>query len=259
MTKVNTTICFCLIFMASSLFAECSLDHFIVGVNEDGISGTDDDNKLFVGCGQKYRNTGSTSHQTWYYPMSKSFFGDYRLGEPGFDQFQGTVSTAAYTYDPNRCPDGEPTQDYDIIISCVSISSNLQAVPKDSYLSSITTAGQSWDYSDLCDYRNNTHTHMSYRSSNPNMCSITFQLYDDLEKYEPSEIFTIVFNDTPLEGDLFVDGIVNQYDLIELGYYWLEDEGSIYNDYYERADANKDGIVDMLDFALLASNWLDSL
>jgi hypothetical protein len=52
----------------SVVYAECPLDHFIIGVNEDGVEGNEDDCKLFVDCSQKYRNTGSTSYKKWYYP-----------------------------------------------------------------------------------------------------------------------------------------------------------------------------------------------
>lgn len=259
MIKMKIFVFVCLVFTALSVYASCPYDHFIVGINEDGVQGTDDDNKLFVDCQQKYRRTGDDlSYGQWYYSMSKSFFGYWFKGEPGFEQYQDPNTNATYT-DPNRCPIGDPTEDYDINILCTSISPDLWSVPNDSYLSAIDEAGQSWDYSALHAYRDNPHTHMSFRSNDPNLCWITFQLYDDLEKYEPSEPFTIVFNAEPLEGDLYVDGQVDGYDIVELGYYWLEDEGSIYNDYYERADANRDGIVNMLDFSLLASNWLDSL
>jgi hypothetical protein len=80
-----------------------------------------------------------------------------------------------------------------------------------------------------------------------------------METYESSEPFSVVFNAEPLAGDLVVDGTVDINDLAELSYYWLKDEGSIYNDYYERADSNRDGKVNLVDFAMLASNWLETL
>ena len=247
---------FLLPFMTVQVYAECYLDHFIVGVNEDGIMDTEDDNKLFVDCNQKYRSTGSSSHEKWYYPMSLSYFSDWRIGEPGFDQFQGTNLSETYSYDPNRCPDGEPEQDYDIIIECISISPSLKVVPEDPYWPTIDEAGECLDYSGLHAYRNNPHTHMSYRADDPNMCWVTFQLHDEMETYESSEPFTVVFNAEPLAGDLVVDGLVNENDLYEFCYYWLRNEGSTFNDYYERADANRNGSVNLSDFSMFASNWL---
>ena len=82
---------------------------------------------------------------------------------------------------------------------------------------------------------------------------------EDANQYGPSEPFTIVFNREPLSGDLAVDGTVDSNDLAELCYYWLSGNGSIHNDYYERADANRDEAVDFSDFALLAANWLKSI
>ena len=87
-------------------------------------------------------------------------------------------------------------------------------------------------------------------------------MYDEIEdenQYEPSEPFTIIFVKEPLAGDLIVEGTVNTDDLAEFSYYWLLQDGSIYNDYYERADADRNGSVNFADFALLALNWLESL
>lgn len=249
----------CFIAMTGSVLAECSLDHFIIGINEDSVWGTDDDNKLFLDCWQKYRRAGDDLYEHWYYPMTKSFFGDYRIGEPGFDQFQDTDSAASYTYDPNRCPVGTPDQDYSITIECASLSDSLTAVHSDYPIFTIDAAGQSFSHSYIADLRGSTHMHMSYRCEDPNLAAVSWQLYDDTGKYEPSNVYTIVFNAEPLPGDLVVDRTVNSLDLVELGYYWLYDDGSIDNDYYERADANRDGTVNMLDFALMAANWLDSL
>jgi hypothetical protein len=107
------------------------------------------------------------------------------------------------------------------------------------------------------------HMHMSYQAVNgENLFWITWQVYDEMEdanQYEPSEPFTIVFNKEPLYGDLIVDGTVDGNDFAEFCYYWLSDNGSIHNDYYERADADRDGFVNFSDFALLALNRLESI
>ncbi len=242
------------------VYGECSLDHFIIGINEDSISGTDDDNKLFVDCWQKYRRSGTPSYVNWYYPLSESIFSGYkwRIGEPGFDGFQGSNPNGGYTYDPNRCLVGTPDQDYRIMIECISISSGLKAVHKDIPQFTIDQAGQSFNLSSI--HGGDPHMHFSYRAvDGTSLFWITWQMYDALGQYEPSEPFTIVFNTEPLAGDLVVDGTVDINDLTALSYYWLRDEGSISNDYYERADSNRDGKVNLLDFAILASNWLETL
>jgi hypothetical protein len=249
-----------LLFLTFHVKAECPLDHLIIGVNEDGVQGTSDDNKLFVDCWQKYRSSGG-----WYYSLSESIFSSYkwRIGEPGFDGFQGTNPNAAYTYDPNRCPVGTPDQDYRIMIECISISSGLRAVHKDYPQFTIDQIAQSFNHSEIHALRGDPHMHLSYQAvDGTNLFWITWQMYDEIEdanQYEPSEPFTIVFNTEPLAGDLVVDGTVDIYDLAEFSYYWLRDEGSINNDYYERADSNRDGKVNLLDFAMLASNWLETL
>ncbi len=248
---------FFLSFVTVHVYAECPLDHFIIGINEDGIAGTDDDNKLFVDCRQKYR-----SSENWYYSLSASIFSDYkwRIGEPGFDGFQGTNPNAAYTYDPNRCLAGNPNEDYRIMIECISMPAGFRAVHKDYPTFTIDQVGQSFNHSQIHALRGDPHMHLSYQAvDGTSLFWITWQMYDDLGQYEPSEPFTLVFNVEPLAGDLVVDGTVDIYDLAELSYYWLKDEGSIYNDYYERADSNRDGKVNFLDFAMLASNWLDQL
>jgi len=266
--KRNVFLIFFLSFVTLQVYAECPLDHFIIGINEDGISGTDDDNKLFVDCRQKYYSSGEPPHVNWYYPLNESIFSDYkwRIGEPGFDGFQGTNPSAIYTYDPNRCLVGEPDQDYRIMLECISISDpNLRAVHKDYPKFTIDQIGQSFNHSQIHDQREDPHMHLSYRADDgTNLFWITWGMYDALGQYEPSDPntsvpFTLVFNTEPLAGDLVVDRTVDIYDLAELNYYWLRDEGSIYNDYYERADSNRDGNVNLLDFAMLASNWLETL
>ncbi len=248
-----------LLFLTFHVYAECPLDHLIIGVNEDGVWGTDDDNKLFVDCWQKYRSSGSPDYLNWYYPLNYNFiYPDYnwRIGEPGFDGFQGTNPGAVYTYDPNRCFVGDPNEDYGIMIECVSISPGLRAVHEYYPQFTIDQIGQSFNHSNI--HGGDPHMHLSYQAvDGTNLFWITWQMYDALGPYEPSEPFTIVFNTEPLAGDLVVDGKVDIHDLAEMSYYWLRDDGSINNDYYERADADRDGKVNMLDFAKLASNWLE--
>jgi hypothetical protein len=65
----------------------------------------------------------------------------------------------------------------------------------------------------------------------------------------------VVFVTDPPAGDLVIDGQVDMNDLAEFCFYWLKDNGSRENDYYERADANRDGCVNFVDFALLAPHW----
>lgn len=250
--------------VSTTILAECPLNHFIIGCNSDGIWGTYDDRKLFVDCRQKYRDSGDTEYINWFYPLHESIFSSYsyRIGEPGFDIFQNYNAGAAYTYDPNRCFTGEPNTDYQIIVECVSISSGLRAVHKDYPQFTIGEAGEMFNHSYIYNLRGDGHMHLSYQAvDGVNLHWITYRIYDaladpnDPNHFQPSQPFTIVFNQEPLPGDLAVDGIVNIKDLLEFNYYWLYNEGSRINDYYERADANRDGIVNFVDFALLAGNW----
>ena len=244
--------------------AECPLDHFIIGCNQDGITNTDDDKKLFVNCRQKYRDSGDTEYANWFYPLRKSIFSSYpyRIGEPGFDAFQSSNSNAKYTYDPNRALAGNPDVDYRILVECVSMSPGLRMVHKEYPQFTISNVGDTFSHSYIYNLRGDGHMHMSYQAiDGENMHWITLRLYDELadgDQYEPSELFTIVFNTNPLSGDLVVDGQVDIKDLIELSSHWLLQQGSIDNDYYERADSNRDGWVNFVDFSLLASNWLQS-
>ncbi|MCK5270922.1 MAG: hypothetical protein KAJ52_00030 [Sedimentisphaerales bacterium] len=264
MNRLIIKFCF-LVFLVvtSTVWAECPLDHLIIGCNEDGVEGTDDDNRLFVDCWQKYRDSGPPEYVNWYYPLHESIFSSYkwRLGEPGLDGFQETTPSAGYTYDPNRCLVGAPDTNYRIIVRCVSMSSGLRVVHKDYPQFTIDEVGESFNHSYIHALRGDPHMHLSYQAvDGDNLFWITWQMYDEMEdpnQYEPSEPFTIIFNREPLAGDLVVDGMVDVYDLVEIGYYWLSDNGSIHNDYYERADADKNGRVNLLDFAMLASNWLD--
>jgi hypothetical protein len=233
--------------------ADCPLDHFLIGRNQDGIDGTGDDNKLFVDCSQKYRhsdpnNIGDPTWLQWHYPLFYNpRYDRYQFGEPGFDTIKAD--------DPNRQLQGTPNIDYQIIIECISITPGF--IAKNSTLGiELNKAGDLINHSALSD----PHLHLEYRAPAPsgatNLQWITYVIYDNLGNYEPSEFFSIAFVKDPLPGDLIIEGMVDMNDLTELCYYWLENNGDRSNDYYERADANRDGSVNLLDFAMLASNWL---
>jgi len=261
-SKINLVVLVMILVIPSIVQAECPLDHFIVGCNRDGIEGTDDDRQLFVDCRQKYRDSGEIEYANWYYPLHKSIFPSYsyRIGEPGFDAFQGTNPSASYTYDPNRALAGEPKVDYNVIVECVDMSVGVRAVHKDYPQFTIDAIGQSFSHSYIYSLRGDGHMHMSYQAiDGEKLHWIKFRLTDGLEDgdtYEPSQPFTIVFNTEPLPGDLAVDGIVDLADLMEFSHYWLSTDAGIQNDHYERADANRDGIVNLVDFALFADSWL---
>jgi hypothetical protein len=243
--------------------AECPLDHFIIGCNRDGVEGTEDDKTLFVDSWQKYRDSGDTSYENWFYPLQKSFFSSYsyRIGEPGFDALQAGDASATYTYDPNRSLAGDPDLDYCVTVECIALSEGLRAVHKDYPQFTIDAVGQSFHHSYIYNLRGDGHMHMSYQATDgESLHWITFQIFDSLEdddQYEPAEPITIVFNVEPLAGDLVVDGVVNVADLVEMSRYWLSPESTRHNDYCERADTNRDGTVDLRDFARMAANWSD--
>ena len=235
--------------------AECPLDHLLIGCNPDGISGTDDDMKLFVDCTMKYRhsdpnNSGQATWLNWYYPLYyNERYDRYQIDEPGFELIEGN--------DPNRQLKGTPDVDHRIIIRCLSITPGF-AVWNSSVGVIFDEPDDTFNYSDFWD----SHLHLQYRTAATNgstdLLWVTFQVYDEsagFNQYEVSEPFTIVFAGKPLAGDLVVDGTVDIKDLLEFSYYWLGDCGCRANDYYERADANRDGKVDFCDFALMASNW----
>ena len=245
--------------ISTVVFAHCPFDHFLIGCNQDGVIGTNDDMKLFVDCTNKYRHSdparsGDPTWLNWYYPMYyNQRYKRYQIDEPGFELMEDD--------DPNRMLVGTLNEDYRIIIRCVSITPGF--VVWNNPLGLIfDEPGDSFDFVDLQE----SHFHLEYRAGVPagskDLHWVTFQIVDemvDTNQYEASETFTIVFVREPLAGDLVVDGIVDINDLVQFGYYWLNDEGDRTNDYYERADANRDGLVDFLDFTLLASNWLKSL
>ena len=249
--------------MSTPAPASCPLDHLIIGCNQDGITGTEDDKRLFVDCRQKYRNSGSPPHAHWFYPLRESVFPSYpyRIGEPGFDALQRDNPSEGSTYDPNRSPTGIADEDYQLMIACISISSGLRVEHRDYPQFTIDKVGDRFNHSYIHELRGDPHIHLSYQATDgQNLHWITYYVYDELADpndpnyYRPSEPFTVVFNREPLAGDLAVDGKVDAADLARFCYYYLKMDGSVYNDHYERADANRNGWVDLIDFALLAAN-----
>jgi hypothetical protein len=236
--------------------AHCPFDHLMIGCNPDGIIGTDDDMKLFIDCTLKYRHSdpdhsGDPTWLNWFYPLYyNERYDRYQIDEPGIDLIESN--------DPNRLLTGMPSVDYNLIIKCLSITPGF--VIWNSTLGVVfDEPNDTFSYSSLQD----SHFHLQYRAPVPSGATdlhwITYQIYDeiaDANQYEASEPFTVVFVKEPLAGDLVVDGAVDQKDLMEFSYYWLGQEGTRANDYYERADVNMDSRVDFLDFALQASNWL---
>lgn len=267
-TLTLTTVMFTAIAVLSTAHAACPLDHIVIGINPDSVPGTDDDNKLFAGCLQKYRRTGTPSYKNWYYSLTDNggpFDYPCRIGEPGFDCYQNTNSQAPYTYDPNRYIPGEPKIDYDIYVECIDISPGLRGVYSEIYQYSFTidATGQEFNYSFFQALNPGAHTehmHFSYQGqTETQLYWITWRLYDALGTFQSSEPFTIVFNVQPLSGDLVVDGFVGPADLAEFAYYWLGTDGSKDNDFYERADTDRDGNVNIIDLANISANWLEQI
>jgi hypothetical protein len=243
------------VMLSTTAAADCPLDHLLIGCNPDGIAGTGDDMKLFVDCTMKYRHSdpnqsGEAAWLNWYYPLYyNERYDRYQIDEPGFELIEDS--------DPNRRLTGSINIDHRLIITCLSISPDF-AVWNSTIGVIFDEPGDTFNYSGSW----NTHLHLQYRTATrigeTELLWVTLQIYDEIEsagQYEVSEPFSIIFVREPLAGDLAVDGTVDLMDLVEFSYYWLGDEGSRANDYYERADANKDGKVDFYDFALMASNW----
>ncbi len=245
--------------LANYSYAECSLDHFIIGVNADGEMGTADDNVLYVNSSQKYRHTGVSAFEKWYYPLKSSIASSYkyRIGEPGFDAFQNTNPEAAYTYDPDRCLMGNPGLDYNIQIVCIALSQGLISVHTDWPQFTIDAPGEVINHSQIYAQRGDAHMHINYRAVNGNeLFWITWKLIDTTGRYGESKPFTLVFNREPEYGDLLVDGCVGIDDLMQLAFFWMSDDPARDNDYLERTDVNRDGVVNLADFAAVAANWL---
>jgi hypothetical protein len=260
-TSIAIFIFIIILATAEILLADCPFDHLIIGCNQDGILGTEDDTKIFVDCRQKYRNSGIPAYCNWYYPLHESIFSEfpYRRSEPGFDSFQNYNPTEDHTYDPNRSLNLATEEKHRIVIECISISPGLRVVHGDYPQFEIVQAGDCLDYTVICEPRDDWHIHLSYQAlDGENLYWVIYKIFDTSEKedkYESSEPFTIVFNKEPLRGDFVVDRTVDVGDLIMLSNCWLFQNGSIENDFYERIDANQDSVVDFSDVALLASNW----
>ncbi len=245
------------------LWAECPLDHFIIGCNPDGIWGTADDNDLFVNTWQKYRNSGDSDYSYRYYPLTRaaSFITNhpYRLGEPGFDAYQADTPSSVITYDPCHALAGTPWYDYEVALQCISLSQGLRVVHKDSPTFTIDAVGEQFSHSDIHEQRDDAHIHLSYQADDGEALRwITWQVVDILDDgntYNPSEPFTVIFNTDPNEGDIVIDGAVNMLDLVSLAKHWQDPNASIENDYYERADTNQDGVVDLEDYQCLSEHW----
>ncbi len=256
--SITIILVFCL-----NLRADCPLDHFLIGRNQDGIFGTADDNDLFINCTQKYRhsdpaNTGEPTWLNWYYPLYYNVRYDrYQIGEPGFDLIAAD--------DPNRQLLGVPDMDYRIIIECASITPGFSA--RNTTLGVILDEPNDWfNHSSLTD----PHIHLEFRATAPEGATelqwISYRVYDAIEddnQYGPSNEFTVVFVTTPADGDLVVDGRIDILDFQWFTNYWLcaidaGDPDALWlareTDYFERADMNQDYKVDWADFALLAEN-----
>ncbi len=267
--KRTSTYAFLLLLLSlnGNLWAECPLDHFIIGCNPDGVWGTADDNDLFVSSWQKYRNSGESTYSYPYYPLRRaaSFITDYpyRLGEPGFDVFQSIVTSEPYTYGPNHVLAGAPQEDYSLTLRCISLSEGMRVVHKDMPTFTLDEAGEGFSYSEIHAARDNAHLHLSYQADDGTALRwVTWQVVDELadgNTYNPSEPFTVVFNTYPGEGDIVIDGVVDALDLVSLAYHWQNAEASIDNDYCERADTNRDGVVDYADYQCLCDNWNGAL
>ena len=218
-------------------FAGCPLDHLYIGCNPDGVVGNEDDNQLYIDCSEKYRNSPS-GWANRYYPLGGvSFFGDYRLNQPGFNLISD---------DPSRVLSG----DVDLVIECVGISEEIAVIAGNTIVMDDTN--DSFEYS-------GGHVHLTWRvavSGASKMQWVSLRVIDNSGNYEPSRVCSIAFGVEPMVGDVSLDGEINVADLVEMMSWWLEGSGGPDNDFCERADCNVDGRVDLEDFALLAEVWL---
>jgi hypothetical protein len=242
-----------LLSMVASAEADCPLDHFLIGCNEDGIIGTADDMRLFADRSNMYRhsdpdNSGDPTWLHWHYPLYYNIRYDrYQNGEPGFDTIK--------TEDPNRMLTGVPDANYRVIVRCLNISPGFSA--RQSALGVLLDSpGDSFSHSSLSD----PHIHLEYRAPSPQGASqlfwITYRLEDEFGHYQPSEPLTLAFVIDPLLGDIVLDDSVNGLDLAAFADHWLDDNCSYANDFCSRADSSRDGLVNFADFAILAQNWL---
>jgi hypothetical protein len=257
----TTTILFGLliIFLAcQQVLSYCPLDHLFIGCNEDSIGGTADDMKLFIDCRHKYRDAENPDERFYTLSISGLDPCSFILQEPGFDEINDGSQYDHPVKDPNRCLEGTRNEDYQIIVECVSISDNFK----------VTNLSGSIELVEPRDYfihseQPDTHIHLWYVWKGcepyvePNELQwVTYYLRDSKGKYNPSETFSVAFVQEPLAGDLELNGSVEANDLVQMSYYWLAENATEKNDYYERADCDYSGSVNIADFAMLANNWL---
>lgn len=187
----------------------CPLDHLFVGCNEDGIEGTGDDDKLFINCQQKYRHSDPLGYPpphpidylNPFYPLYLSDIPpyDWAIGEPGFDTLRGDIPSYCDAYDPIRCLIGDPDVDYRVVIECVSITPGFIAEHYSYYPPFNILIDEPGDSFNLSGIGDGCHLHLGYHAADgTGLFWITWQMYDELGQYEPSEPFTIVFNIEPL-------------------------------------------------------------
>ncbi len=241
--------------LVPAAFADCPLDHFLIGRNTDGIVGTDDDDRLFLDCTQKYRHSDPdhSGDPTWlhgYYPLYyNARYDRYQIGEPGFDLMRG---------DPNQSLEGIANQDYRIVIQCVAVSPGLTA--RNTAVNVLMEkSGDFFVHSEMAD----PHVHLQYRAPTPadrsplfDLHWMRFAVFDERGRYQPAPEITVVFVREPMAGDLWVDDRVDLADALELTTVWLHPGSGRVNDFHERADTNRDGRVDLMDLAAITENWM---
>jgi hypothetical protein len=239
------------------LTADCPLDHLKIGCNPDGIIGTEDDLQLYVNQTQKYRhsdpdNSGDPTWMNPYYPMYyNSRYSRYYRGEPGFDLL---------TNDPNHVFNGTQNTDFQIFIECVDITPDL-SVRETTEGILLDEPGDSFNYSAIAAV--DPHLHLDYRvyepAADPNQTYwITYRLVDNLEdgdQYLPSDEFSIVFMNPPMQGDIILDNSINLADILFMCRFWMHTGANYSNDFYERCDLSRDGRITLEDLALLAREW----
>ena len=254
---------------ASSVFADCPLDHVSVGCNADRIVGTDDDYQLWLDKTDLYRHsdpeneTGET-WAYWFYPLvGPDFWGEYYWDQPGFKQMWTS------TDDTHKIL-GTANVDYRLIAECLRISPGLRA-EDDAYNIIFSQPGHTLNLSDFALH----HAHVFFITADPDrLYWITLRIRHEFTDpsnpanqptggYAPSDEFTIVFGELPDAGDIHVDDAVNGRDLAKFAKYWLcsadPDDPDMPTprqvDYFDRADTNRDWHVDFRDFAELAADW----
>ncbi len=242
--------------------AYCIQDHLFIGCNQDGITGTDDDQKLFIDCRHKYRNASPQ----WHYSLYQSGFNqrNWVINEPGFDEIHDPNEPPSDhpLKDPNSSPQGTRNTDYQIWIECVDISENFKVCNLDESIL-LDEPGDAFNHS-YYSAANDGHLHLWYiytnlSASDPAPTGLlwaTFRVYDNLGPYHSSEPFTVVFVSDPLSGDIVVDNFVNLADFAFISRYWLSTDASTINDYQQRADHDRSGTVDLLDLIALLENYL---